>query len=191
MIDVLLLVGPPGSGKDSVTAALQRIDCRFKYFHKLKVGSGRQSGYRLTDRESFEHACTAGEMMQHVARYGNQYGVDRPHLERILHTGGIPVIHVGRAADVAELQSKLTSREVATVLLDITREIAVERIRGRRTGDDEARLRLYDEDMPALSQPENAHLFDLTVDTSKVDPDGAARCIVQRLRISEKSLRAE
>ncbi len=109
---LLLLSGPPASGKDAVTQALADLDDRFTLFRRLKAGSGRSAGYRTVSRVQLDELRQRGEIIQCHERYGNLYAVDAPSLHLMLASRQCPVIHVGRLANLAPLQAAAPSLSV-------------------------------------------------------------------------------
>jgi len=69
--------GPPASGKDTITAALTRLDARFTLLPKLKVGTGRADGYEFVSAEHLDKLRDAGRLVAETRRYGNVYAIDR------------------------------------------------------------------------------------------------------------------
>lgn len=166
----VILYGPPASGKDSVTAALSLLDSRFQLFRRLKVGAGRTTGYRMGTASELSQLDAAGQIIYSNSRYGARYVIDRPEITRMVDSGTTPVVHVGQPEAIRALVESMPKVRWLTVELWCPREIAAARIRARNTGDDNDRLRVYDE---------TVHLTDvaLQIDTSKAGPDEAARAI--------------
>ena len=173
---IVLMSGPPASGKDTVTAALADTDDRFVLFDKLKVGGGRVAGYRMTSRAELSRMAACGLIIQSHERYGNIYAVDRPHLDELTRAGRIPVVHVGRRQNLVALRAALESRPVS-ILLWADRPIVEDRLRTRDPKDLEARLRAYDAELEELRRAP-ADEFDLVIRTDERSPDEAARDVV-------------
>ena len=91
----VVLFGPPASGKDTVTAALARLDPRYTLFPKLKTGRGRTFGYRTVTSEKLAALRSRRAIVQESQRYGNTYAVDRERLDAMLDDNLIPVVHIG------------------------------------------------------------------------------------------------
>lgn len=103
-IDGLILYGPPASGKDVVTRALERQDDRLSLFRKLKVGQGRTSGYRLSTPKEIDELEASLRLVSRVHRYGNDYYVDAPELLRMRQSGLTPIVHTADLDEVAILR---------------------------------------------------------------------------------------
>jgi guanylate kinase len=174
----VILYGPPASGKDTVTAALGEIDSRYAQFQRLKVGSGKTSGYRIGTREQLAQLRAAGDVIYENARYGNTYTIDRPGLDDAVNAG-VPVVHLGQLIGVRALVDGFPA-EWATVLLWCSREVTAARSAGRGDTDTEARLAAWD----ATKEDLDAHPgfgWDLVVETATTGPAEAARRIDQLL----------
>jgi guanylate kinase len=179
----LVLVGPPTSGKDTITTALSTLDGRYALFKKLKVGPGRQDGYRMTDAQTLDALIASGEIALLTSRYSSRYAVDYPELLRLAQAGQTPVIHIGNVNDVQLLRSDPRIGTLMTVLLTLPRDIAIQRIRERATADDELRIAAYDEDVARLRDHGDAIAFDLVVDTGECGPAAAAELINQQVQL--------
>ncbi|WP_419996372.1 guanylate kinase [Streptomyces boninensis] len=139
----VILYGPPGSGKDTITAELTRTQPEFTLFQRLKAGPGRTTGYRLTTSEHIEQLSRIGEILYRNARYDAEYAIDRAALSALADAGCIPVLHMGQVAG-ANAVSAFPLHWVK-VLLWCPLEVTAERSRGRGDKDVEARLKVWHE----------------------------------------------
>lgn len=186
MSATILLVGPPASGKDTITAALEQIDDRYVYFEKLKVGSGRTNGYRMTESAALDAMLSRGEIALLTSRYSSRYAVDYREITRLTEAGRTPVIHIGRIHDLLELRSNIRSQHMLTVLLKLPRDVAIERICARGTGDEKSRIAAYDEDVAqARAIGESPDIFEVVIDTAQTDAATAAQFIHHRVLLTD------
>jgi guanylate kinase len=141
----VILYGPPASGKDSVAVALEATG-EFHRFHRMKCGPGRSNGYRLiTKTELARLAVQPDEVVWTTTAYGATYLVDRSHLLAMIGTGRQPVVQLGEPDAVTAVVTSTPDVRWIVVELWCPREVAVERIRERQTGDTSQRVRRYDE----------------------------------------------
>ncbi|MGW2353657.1 phosphotransferase-like protein [Actinacidiphila glaucinigra] len=172
----MILYGPPASGKDTVTTALTELDGRYALFARLKVGSGKSSGYRMGTAEQLQHLTTAGDVIYANSRYGNTYIVDRPGMSDAFDAG-VPVVHLGQIDGVRALVGAFPATWVR-VLLWCPQEVTAARSESRGDGDTAARLAAWE----ATRQDLDAHQsesWDLTVDTVATTPEKSAWLIHQ------------
>lgn len=171
----VVLYGAPATGKDTVTTALCSLGS-FAHFERLKSGPGRTAGYRMVDAGQLDAVlATPDEVIWQDDRYGATYIVDRSHVEQLVHAGRIPVIHLGKPQAVDAVTRALPSVEWLVVELHTARDIALQRIVARTTGDTSARLDVYDS-TPRLEAA------DLSIDTGLVDVDTAAKTIAEAVQ---------
>lgn len=165
----LLLYGPPASGKSTITRILTAQDGRFHLFKRLKVG-GRPRGdeYRMTEAKDLADLRTKGLVIWENQRYGAIYATDRPELSRMTQASQVPVVHVGQVEAVEALRQEPISW--VTIALTCPREVAIQRIIARATGDTDERVAAWDKTPPLTTS-------DLTVDTGACPPTNAARLI--------------
>ncbi|GAB2937034.1 hypothetical protein GCM10027280_26470 [Micromonospora polyrhachis] len=96
----VILYGPPASGKDTITQALEQLDPRYAPYQRLKIGSGNARGYRLASPDELARLHGHGHVVYRNERYGNLYVVDQPHLSAILKSEQTPVLHLGQIAGI-------------------------------------------------------------------------------------------
>ncbi|WP_328884705.1 phosphotransferase-like protein [Streptomyces sp. NBC_00299] len=174
----LILYGPPASGKDTITAALAELSGRYRQFARLKVGSGKSTGYRMGTAEQLLELESAGDVIYANRRYGNSYAIDRPGLDAAF-AAGVPVVHLGQVDGVRALVDGYPA-DWALVLLWCSREVTARRSVGRGDNDTAARLVAW----KATREDLEAHpemVWDLTVDTSATSPEESARLIDELL----------
>lgn len=162
----VVLYGPPAAGKDTITAALHRLDDRYVQFPRLKIGPGRTTGYRMTTVEHLHALRQGGDIIFENRRYGAIYVIDRTELLRRLQAH-IPVLHVGQPEAITAITQATPHAHWLRVALWCPRDIAEHRIRARNTGDTDERLRAWDA-TPPLRQA------DLTINTAATSPEEAA-----------------
>lgn len=170
----VILYGPPASGKDTITAALTRLDSRYTPFQRLKIGNGKTDGYRLASPTQLAQLRADNQVLYENQRYGNTYVVDEPHLAAMLAAGLTPVIHLGQLTGVHAV-TRHPARFI-TVLLWCARQTTAERARTRGSTDVDARLAAWDETLADLQQATDADFFG-RIDTDTTAPDAAAKTI--------------
>ncbi|MGC5321716.1 kinase [Micromonospora arida] len=173
----VILYGPPASGKDTVTAALHRLDRRYQQFQRLKAGPGRTAGYRMSTASELNALRTSGAVVWENRRYGAVYIIDAPGLRQQLQEQ-IPVVHVGQVEAVDAVREAFPDARWIVVALTCPRAVAERRIVERQTGDTADRLTAWDE-------TEAAPAADLIIDTAESSPEVAARLVDQAVRGSQ------
>ncbi|MEU4843313.1 kinase [Nocardia testacea] len=177
----LILFGGPASGKDTITEELTRADPAYRLYQRLKVGSGRTSGYRMGTENDLEQLRASGAVLWENQRYGNVYVIDRPELERMARAGLLPVIHLGQSEAVSELKKAESNTHWLVVELWCSRPVAAARIAARATGDTVERLAAWDQ-TGHLNSP------DLFIDTTHTSPADAAEQIRRKAQWLSQSL---
>lgn len=172
----VILYGPPTSGKDTVTAELTHQNPRYALLPKLKVGTGRSTGYRYVSPAELAALRDADRIAVETPRYGNVYAVDRHDITALTDADRIPVVHMGNVADLRRLRGAVPLHWTS-VLLWVPRDVCAERSEHRGDDDTASRLRAWDEtrdDVGSLDNP----VFNLVIHTDRVTAAEAARRIV-------------
>ncbi|MFF3242312.1 guanylate kinase [Streptomyces sp. NPDC002870] len=168
----ILLYGPPAAGKDTVTAALTQLGARYVPFSRLKVGSGKTTGYRMGTHEQLAELEARGDVIYRNDRYGNTYVVDRPGLGLAMAGGQIPILHLGQVSGIEAVTANYPAGW-STVLLWCSREATARRSTGRGDHDTEARLAAWDATEQDLADCGQV-TWHLRVDTELRSPEDAA-----------------
>ncbi len=167
----IILYGPPGSGKDTVTSALVGSNSSYALYPRLKCGPGRTAGYRMISSSQLATLrAMPGEIIYENQRYRATYAIDRSHLLSMALAGIIPIVHLGQVAAVEALTRALPGIAWLVTELRCARHVAADRIRGRATGDTAERLSVYEATV-TLRAP---HLI---IDTDRTSPTEAANAI--------------
>lgn len=174
----IVLYGPPAAGKDTVTAALAKLNRFYAQFTRLKVGSGKTDGYRMGTPRQLEELEAAGEVLYRNERYGNVYVIDRPGV-RAAFAAGVPVVHLGQVDGIRALVNGYPA-DWLVVLLWCPREVTEQRSAERRDSDTTARLAAWNATRDDLDKHPGTN-WDLTVDTTTAGPQESARLIDQLL----------
>lgn len=170
----VLMYGPPGVGKDTVTRALSDIEPTCRLFERVKCGPGRADGYRLVQPDELEQLRQAGDVLYENRRYQSVYVVDRSGLqEQARH--GVPVVHIGQPEGVIAVTAETSVGPWLVVELRCRRDTAESRIEKRGSRDTAARLQAFDT-TPELTRA------DLVIDTDQLAPEESATLIQECLR---------
>ncbi|MEU1736070.1 guanylate kinase [Streptosporangium sp. NPDC020145] len=185
----IVLYGPPASGKDTITAALNRLDSRFVLLPKLKVGTGRAEGYVLVTAEELAQLRDAGRLIAETHRYGNVYAIDRRAIDSLTSIGVVPVVHMGNMGDLRRLIGREPDSWLR-VLLWAQREVTEQRSISRGDTDTGKRLAAWDETLADLEANTDDGFFHLHIETNWLSADAAAEEIMtayDRLRTAGRS----
>lgn len=177
--DAVVLYGPPAAGKDTITDALVELDQRYQRFERLKVGSGKTTGYRRVSVEDVDRLHDEKLVVYENSRYGNTYVIDRPGLDEIVTGGRVPVVHIGQMAGIAALRNYYPAQWL-TILLWCPREVTHERLEQRGSTDIARRIKVWDETRSDLGVT-GPDQFAIVVRTDRRKPAEVAHAIHQAL----------
>lgn len=181
MDTAIALYGPPAAGKDTVTAALAKTDNKFRHYQRMKVGTGRTTGYRMASSADLNNLVTAGEVIYSNSRYDSTYVIDQPELNRMLGADQIPVLHVGQPEAIEALLNVAPAVRWVIVELWCPRDVAAGRAAARGTDD-------LDERLAAWDATTRLTVADARIDTASVSPAEAAGLIVKAVRAAQSSI---
>ncbi|WP_432193736.1 guanylate kinase [Streptomyces sp. bgisy027] len=170
----VILYGPPGSGKDTITAELSNLRPESALFQRLKAGPGRTAGYRLTTAEHIEELAQAGEVLYRNSRYDAEYAIDRSEVSAFVDSGRIPVLHMGQIAGARAVAAHPINW--VRVLLWCPEDVTRQRCQGRGDKDVEARLKVWHETRQDLLD-HTAEPWSLVIRTDQVSAAQAAQAI--------------
>ncbi|MGW4931875.1 guanylate kinase [Streptomyces sp. NPDC004166] len=170
----VILYGPPGSGKDTITAELSNRRPEFALFKRLKAGPGRTTGYRLTTAEHIEELAQAGEVLYRNSRYDAEYAIDRGEVSAFVDSGRIPVLHMGQVTGARAVAAHPINW--VRVLLWCPEDVTRQRCQGRGDKDVEARLKVWHETRQDLLD-HVAEPWSLVIRTDQLSAAQAAQSI--------------
>ena len=153
-IDVILLSGTPASGKDTLTAELNKIDDRFVHFKKHKIASGGKMDdtYYLISKDKFDNMAENNQFVQYHYRYDRGYGVSADELKRLKELNKIPVIHVGKYENIIKFK-EFGIKNILSILIYADKDTTKKRLELRHSEDNSEinkRLKAYDEEIQQL-----------------------------------------
>lgn len=149
---IILLVGPSGSGKDSLLRAARKHfaeEQRFNFVRRYitRPPDSNEDNYYL-DQQAFNLLRLSGFFISSWQAHGNQYGIAH-HLLPDATAEATCLCSVSRRA-IADFEAQFT--EITTVLVTVSEDILRRRLfdRGRESKED-VRLRLERANMPVTA----------------------------------------
>ncbi|MFB7175170.1 guanylate kinase [Streptomyces sp. NPDC056254] len=175
----VVLFGPPAAGKDTVSAALTRLDDRYGQLTKIKVGSGRTTGYRMAGHAELDALRAAGRVVLETTRYGNTYAIDRDDMDAMTGAGRVPVVHLGSVDHLRTFNAAVREPWLC-VLLWVPRDVCERRSQERGDRDTADRLAAWDEALADLKAvPQDEEPFHLLMRTDHSSPSATAAVVAK------------
>ncbi|MFJ9418351.1 MULTISPECIES: guanylate kinase [unclassified Streptomyces] len=174
----VILYGPPGSGKDTITSELTRLRPEFALFERLKAGPGRTRGYRLTTVDHIEELSRAGGLLYRNARYDAEYAIDRQGVATLVDADRIPVLHMGQVVGAGAVAA--FPLHWIRVLLWCPLGVTESRSISRGDKDVEARVKVWHETREDLLAHETEP-WTLILRTDQLSPTESANAIIDAL----------
>jgi guanylate kinase len=175
----LILYGPPGSGKDTVTSALLALSDQYSLFRRLKLDAPDQGTYRSISQQDLDHLRRRGALLYLNRRYGSTYAVDREMLDLTTASGKLPVLHLGQLAGIQAVSRY--PLQWFTVLLWCPRNVTQQRVLTRGSTDIAQRLQAWDETLEDLTE-HPLESFNRFVRTDRMSAQATATMIHESLQ---------
>lgn len=177
----VILYGPPGCGKDTVTRRLEEKDPRFLLHRQLKVGAPVTSNstprYRMSTKAELQTLHEAGQVLYSNEQYGNRYAFVINQLEEDL-SRGIPILHLGQIAGVRAI--KTYPIRWYSAALWCSRDVAAKRLQERGSVDVAQRLLVWDKTVQDFLTAQDLD-FDITIDTEQSSATATAELLSQQI----------
>ncbi|MEV6021376.1 AAA family ATPase [Streptomyces sp. NPDC051997] len=170
----VILYGPPGSGKDTITGELAQLRVEFALLERLKAGPGRTTGYRLTTADHIEDLARAGELLYRNSRYDSEYAIDRQGVAALVDAHRIPVLHIGQVVGASAVAT--FPLHWVRVLLWCPEDVTRLRCQERGDKDVDARLKAWHETQQDLLD-HAAEPWSLVIRTDQLSAAQAAEAI--------------
>ncbi len=132
--------GPSGSGKDTVLNELCKIRDDVKISismttRKMRNGEIDGTHYYFVNREFFEKKIASNSMLEYAEYAGNLYGTPKEPVDEMLKAGKAVILEI--EVQGAEKIRQLYPDVVSVFLMPPSINVLEERLRGRKTDDDE------------------------------------------------------
>lgn len=176
--EILVLVGPSGSGKIQVARSLLEKTDRFEHLHSYSTktpsaGDG-SDWYRYISREDYFALLEGGQFFESTMYAGHGYGTRRDDVDRILARKKIVLASMDICGAMA---LKTNYRHVTTVYLKRDRRLLLRSILGKGCSDEDKVTRIIAID----DEKRNAEICDHVVQVD--DPAAAADAIISLLHL--------
>lgn len=181
MNKLLLLIGTPASGKDTITRCLMDLNVGFSYFkkHKLSLHDKKDEKYFYVNEKKFEEMINKNIFIQHNARYGNKYGVSVFEMEKLWKENLTPIVHVGSYGDIKYFDS-LENIEITSVLLLVSEKETLQRLLQRHPQNHAeviSRMKVYHQQRREIDcnlYTSNNPSLNLAIQSSNLSPERVA-----------------
>ena len=182
---LLVISGPSGAGKTTITRAIERSipDAVFSISATTRPRTGADVDgvdYQFMSIEDFERRVRAGEFLEHAVYAGNHYGTLRAPVETQLSRGRLVILEI-------DVQGALQVKErmpnaFAIFILPPSEDVLLERLRARKRESEDIIERRFNLARAEMKEARESGAYDAFVvnDDLKAAIDEALRLVRQR-----------
>ncbi|MEO1044889.1 MAG: hypothetical protein AAFX04_05560 [Pseudomonadota bacterium] len=173
---VILLSGPPTSGKDTLTQCLHDLDPCYVMANKFKDSTSGSSNHIIISPAEFDLMIEQEELLQWHSRYGRRYGLSRKTINTALDNRQWPIVHTGKLENLLNIKGKVHNS--LSILLACTPQTIHQRLAERHAGDLEEQATRFEAAREELQETaHNLSYFDIIFDNNGNDPVKAAHAL--------------
>jgi guanylate kinase len=145
---LLIISGPSGAGKTTITRAVERSIPGSVFSVSATTRPKTPADvegvdYHFVDDAEFDRMIAAGEFLEHVNLFGKKYGTPRRWVEEQLARGRLVILEIDVVGAIKVKEQ--TPRAYAVFILPPSEEVLLERLRARKREGEEAIQRRFAE----------------------------------------------
>lgn len=185
---LLIISGPSGVGKTTITRAVERSipDAVFSVSVTTRPRAATDVDgvdYRFVSDTEFDRMSAAGELLEHANVFGKKYGTPRAWVEEQMRRGRLVILEI----DVQGAIQVKTKRPDAFGLFVLAPSEAVllERLRTRRRESEDAIRRRFAEAQQEIALARSCGAYDAFIVNDDLD-----RAITEAIRITTEARRS-
>jgi guanylate kinase len=169
---LLVLSGPSGVGKTTITRAIERSipDAVFSVSATTRPKTDADVegvDYHFLDREEFEQREQRGEFLETATYAGNRYGTLEAPVDAQLERGRLMILEIDVQGAVA-VRAKRPDM-FGLFILPPSEETLLERLRGRKRESEEVIQRRFAEARREIEQAKNSGVYDAFIVNDDLD----------------------
>ncbi len=183
---IYVVSAPSGAGKTSlvsrVTSELANVCVAVSHTTRgCRPGEVDGENYHFVDREKFEAMIEAGEFLEHASVFENYYGTSQAEVERCLAAGMDVILEIDWQG--AEQVRERMPGIVSIFILPPSREVLLERLKGRGTDSEEVIARRTREAVEEMRHHSHADYLLINDDFDQTLEQFKAILLAHRVRL--------
>ena len=184
---IYVVSAPSGAGKTSlvsrVTSELANVCVAVSHTTRgCRPGEVDGENYHFVDREKFEAMIEAGEFLEHASVFENYYGTSQAEVERCLAAGMDVILEIDWQG--AEQVRERMPGIVSIFILPPSREVLLERLKGRGTDSKEVIARRTREAVEEMRHHSHADYLLINDDFDQTLEQFKAVLLAHRVRLA-------
>ncbi|MEO0511431.1 MAG: guanylate kinase [Planctomycetota bacterium] len=169
---LLIVSGPSGVGKTTITRAIERSIPSSVFSVSATTRAKTEADvegvdYRFVDDAEFDGMIARGELLEHADVFGKRYGTPGPWVDEQLRRGRLVILEI----DVAGARQVKEKRPgaLSIFVLPPSEETLLQRLRDRKREDDEAIRRRFGEAQREIHAARAGGVYDRFVVNEDLD----------------------
>lgn len=169
---LLVVSGPSGVGKTTITRAIERSFASSVFSVSVTTRDRTPADiegvdYHFVSGVDFDRMVEAGELLEHADVFGKRYGTPRPWVDEQLRRGRLVILEI----DVAGAQQVKQKRPemYGVFILPPSEEVLLQRLRDRKREGEEAIQRRFAEAQREIAAAKAGDVYDAFVVNDDLD----------------------